>query len=349
MTIPSIGGNSFSNRLKPVSVSDSSADEIDIQLNQTTQEKEYSIAQFKRDYAELLYGKVLPIIAGFETERKQRLGLAIFCVILCLIVAVCIFVFIEGFRSGEFKLICACFVAAFALWSLIKKSFEKKIKKKIMPTLMQAFPGFYWQETPPVSADEIVQCNIFPDAKNASKTFDDCFIGNYRNVPLAVSECELSIRRGNSTETIFEGVCVKIKMNKKFEGLTIIRPKKASYNNKCTDLKKLKLEEVKLEDPIFEKEYYVFSSDQIEARYLITTTFMERLKQIEDAFFSEYTYCAFYGDSVYIAPHSGCDLFSLCSLTKPITNTDQFAVLLDEFVSILNLVDHFKLDNNLGL
>lgn len=311
-----------------------------------TGEKEYSIEQFQKDYAALVETKVMPILSGFEKERKQRLTWAIIGAIVFVILGLGVFFCIDSRESG--KLAAALFGAAFGVWAWIKKSFEHKVKRLIMPTLMHAVPGFYWQETPPVTAKDISDCMIFPFA-NASKTFDDCFLGEYRKVKVAMSECQYSVNSGNNSRTVFQGIVIRFSMNKNFEGITIIRPKESCCSDNYKDLKKAKLSEVKLEDPEFAKKYVVYSTDQVEARYLITTSFMERFKMIENAFASEFAYCSFKGKSIYIAPHTGTDLFNLCSLVKPIGNSEQFETLFYEFASILELVDYFKLDKKLGL
>ena len=43
-------------------------------------------------------------------------------------------------------------------------------------------------------------------------------------------------------------------------------------------IEKEKLQDVKLEDISFDKRFNVYTKDQVEARYLTTPTFMERLK-----------------------------------------------------------------------
>ncbi len=379
MTIPSLGGNSHDfhpqtktyptvnvgdNPVLPVQVSDNSVDVQQPSINdtppapQTTQTQqpvatkeppidEYSIEQFKKDYATLLESKVLPVLSGFEKERKQRLAWAIVAAIVFSLLGVFVLIAINSKEAG--KLAGLCFAAAFGIWSWLKKSFEHKIKRLIMPTLMHAVPGFYWQETPPVTAKDIENCLILPFSNKCSKEFDDCFLGEYRKVKVAMSECEYSMRSGNNTTTILQGVVIRFSMNKDFDGITIIRPKNAGYQDKYDDLKRAGLSEVKLEDPEFAKKYVVYSTDQIEARYLITTSFMERFNSIENAFYSRFAYCSFSGKSVYIAPHTGSDLFNLCSLVKPIANREQFETLFYEFASILELVDYFKLDKKLGL
>ncbi|MGN0032025.1 MAG: DUF3137 domain-containing protein [Candidatus Gastranaerophilaceae bacterium] len=364
MTIPSIGGNG--NNLNKIQINpiandiQNSLEQAPIQApteepasqtaqpSQQAEDKEYSIEQFKKDYIKLLEEKVMPVLLGYEDERKKRLKWAIIAAVFCSIAAICIFFFIKGRGSAD---LAGIFItAACGIWFWIKKSFEKKIKKTIMPTLMQAVPGFYWQETPAVKAEEIEESMIIPFAKKCNKRFDDCFIGKYRDVKVAISECEYELGSGNRSKTILEGVVIKFEMNKNFEGSTVIRPRKPQHHrDKYDDLKRAKMSEVKLEDPEFDKKYVVYSTDQIESRYLLTTAFMERFKQIETAFESYYAYCSFYKDSVFIAPHTDCDLFNLCSLVKPIGNREQFETLFNEFASILALVDHFKLDKKLGL
>ena len=82
---------------------------------------------------------------------------------------------------------------------------------------------------------------------------------------------------------IFKDSIISLRINKNFKGIAIVRPKN-SYMN-CADLKRLNLEEVRLENIEFCKNYRVFSMDQIESRYLLTTSFMERFKNIKFSFF----------------------------------------------------------------
>lgn len=360
MTIPSIGGNNSNfniNRNIPVNPPEQVSEQLksgsgancDAQTSEAPDlnnfEDEYSIDKFRKDYQLRLEKDVMPILEAYESERRTRFMFAIIVGIVFVIVALLILIFMSGRGTGDLAGLCIA-IAVFA-WVLIKKSFEKKLKRRIMPSLMKAFNGFYWQETPPVSHDELCRINIFPNIKNAVSEFDDCFVGQYRNVSLSLSECSYQTG-GKNSKVIFDGAVIKLKMNKKFDGVTIIRPKGVGLSD-VSDLKRLKLQLVSLEDIEFNNDYYVYSTDQIESRYLITTSFMERFKNVTLAFSSPGTFCAFCGDSVYIAPYCSEDLFNLFGLTKPVTEIAQFSVLFEEFVSILELVDHFKLDKKLGL
>jgi hypothetical protein len=47
---------------------------------------------------------------------------------------------------------------------------------------------------------------------------------------------------------------------------------------------KPKLEEIKLEDPEIRKNFVVYSTDQVEARYLLTPSFIQRFKRLKTAY-----------------------------------------------------------------
>lgn len=309
--------------------------------------EEYSIKDFKRDYQKLLYEKVMPVLATFEGERKKKYIIALASASVLGILAFLVFFFVNSDQSG--KIVGALITGAVAIWVAIKKNFEKKVKIQIMPILMQSFHNFNWLQSSLISEAAISSAMIIPREKKSAKRFDDCFAGKYRDVEILLSECEYWYGSGNSRKNTFSGIIIRLQMNKNFEGLTVVRPKKGVDVRDCSDLKKAGLTEVKLEDVEFGKKYEIYSTDQVEARYLLTTSFMERFKNIALAFKSDVAFCSFVDEYVYIAPYTKKDLFDLCSLTKPVTDSKQFDVMFDEIVSILELVDHFKLDKKLGL
>ena len=72
-------------------------------------------------------------------------------------------------------------------------------------------------------------------------------------------------------------------MNKRFKGKTVVRKDSGIIGN-WFKKKFSSLKNVKLEDPNFEKMFEVYSDDQVESRYLLTVTFMERLKELAETF-----------------------------------------------------------------
>lgn len=113
--------------------------------------------------------------------------------------------------------------------------------------------------------------------------------------------------------------------------------------------KKSKLKEVKLEDPEFAKKFRIYSQDQIEARYLITTAFMERFLRLNTAFGTRKAKCAFYKNQIIFAISTRKNLFEIGSLFTPLKNPNHLSEFYKELSSILFMIDYFKLDEKIGL
>ena len=109
------------------------------------------------------------------------------------------------------------------------------------------------------------------------------------------------------------------------------------------------LNEIKLEDPEFEKRYKAYSSDEIEGRYLITPTFMERFRTLHTSFGTNKAKCSFYGDRVMFAISTRKNLFEIGDLFTPLTNPKQINTFLSEISAIFDLIDYFKLDEKTGV
>ena len=119
--------------------------------------------------------------------------------------------------------------------------------------------------------------------------------------------------------------------------------------NKLANKSDIKWQEIKLEDPEFNKKYKAYSGNQVEARYLITPAFMERFQNIQTAFGTNKVKCSFYGDSLMFAISTNKNLFEIGNLWKSLKNPEQMEIFFNELSSIFTLVDHFKLDEKIGL
>ena len=117
----------------------------------------------------------------------------------------------------------------------------------------------------------------------------------------------------------------------------------------CFGKKDEPLNKVTLEDPEFNKRFDVYSSDQIEARYLITPSFMERLNNLTTAFGTKKVKCSFFDDKFMIAISTKKDLFEIGKINKPLTDPENLETFYNELNSIYQMIDYFKLDERIGL
>ena len=110
-----------------------------------------------------------------------------------------------------------------------------------------------------------------------------------------------------------------------------------------------KMQKANLEDTNFEKQFDVYTQDQIEARYLLTPTFMERLKSLNTSFGTKGIKCSFFDEYIMFAIPTKKDLFELGSLYKSLSSNKLVEEFYDELHSIQDMIDHLKLNEKIGL
>ena len=110
-----------------------------------------------------------------------------------------------------------------------------------------------------------------------------------------------------------------------------------------------RLQKIKLEDLNFDKKFNVYSEDQIEARYHVTTAFMDRLQNLQTAFGTKNIKCSFFNDKVMFAISTSKDLFEIGNLFVQLTDKKQIEKFYAELSSVYNMIDYFKLAEKTGL
>jgi len=322
-------------------------------------EKTYS--QMRKEFYEAYRTKIVPVVRKFEKERKIRLFVA--CLVAVLLFIACFLFLYSHFFVTQFngesvklyittltQLIGFTFLGSLLIWTWIKKSFENKIKRQILPFVTSCYENLKWFEGEYHANKFFTMSNLIKPYDRIE--YDDVFNGSHNSVNFDIVETKtIEIERdsdGKTHETtLFDGVIIRFDMNKNFTGNTVIREKQVLDIGNGVKDKTLK--QTKLEDVEFNKKYKVFTNDEVEARYLLTPTFMEKLKNVQVAFSADRVDCAFYDKYLLIALHTKKDLFSICSLIKPVDDAKQYFTMYEEIVSIIKLIDHFKLDQKIGL
>lgn len=308
---------------------------------------------------------IVPKLSPFEEDRKKTLNKTIITIIIMVILSIIFLLLSIKWNFMKFGGVLIFF--AIVVYPIAKKNFENKLKKLIMPYVCGCFPDLKWIE----NVDEItrnanmyISTGLFSDFDNAF--FDDYFIGKYNGVNFEIREFEATKEIGygkdKRTETIFDGVIVHLDMNKNFTGNTVLRPhglnintmtikwqKTLNSNEEAKVYKSPKLHKTTLEDVEFNKKFDVYTNDEVEARYLLTTSLMERLNTMQTAFNANKVAGSFYEGKFYIALYTNKDLFSIGSLNKNVCDKEQFNTMFEEILSIIKLIDHFKLNQKIGL
>ena len=399
-------------------------------------EQKELVAQFDKVYE----AKIRPYIESLEKYRlsekkkydKYNKLCTAFVLISILVFASAFIPYLKGtiytllFLVGGFVSI---FVSVFVFVGKMEKlnnNFRKLLKQKLLNPILKMFGNFVIKNEENISLNEIKSLGLYPRA--TSKKDDDIIEGIYKNLKVFLVETSLSHteQRGKQHSvnvTDFNGLLIKIEMNKKFEGITVANHEfsienfvklmkvvskqdpvsfppeqiEAFLNSPIYSLIKAtskakpildkvnfqdgklvinasnfiktnnvtrNLEKISLEDTEFNKEFTVYSDNQVEARYLITPSFMERIKNlqlnfmvgtIDFAFKDKYLYL-FLGNMTTLETLESfklCEnvngLFEVGDIHKTLLNKRVYLKAFKELVSIFSMVHYFKLEQKIGL
>lgn len=279
-------------------------------------------------------------------------------------------------------------VAIYKVISIIKSYiFAGLMKQSCMPKLMKAFGNLEHRIGERVIPDTALKnSKLF---KNIESRYpeDDSFVGTYKGVSFKISEIAIENFKGTlidfqANKTIKNTTIIQPRYVQKrrssilaslmfsllflsfslgfsvlfFGGIHfifVIFGLGPLFTEFFTFLKKsIEIEvvnQIKLEDAEFEKYYVVSSSDEVEGRYLITTAFIQRFKDMKKAFGVTDISCSFYDNNLMFAIPSNKNLFEIGKLSKPLTNAKYIEQFYNQMIAILQIIEQFKLDEKTGL
>lgn len=221
-------------------------------------------------------------------------------------------------------------------------SFKLDVKADIMQTFAAFWGDFLYVHGASLPEGTLIASNILPYYD--SRENDDYFQGCYHDVNIIISEPKLykkvRTRNGSHNVKVFEGIIIQLEINKDFKGKTVVLKDCGLFNI----FKKIRrTERVKLEDVVFEKHFEVFSDNQIEARYLLTTAFMERMLKAKKVFHGKTIQFSFFDNKLLIAIETNQNMFEVSSLFSRTTNRKMINQAFEQFTSVMALVDTLKL------
>ena len=137
---------------------------------------------------------------------------------------------------------------------------------------------------------------------------DDRVHGTIGQTPFEAAEVRRSYSTGgknSKTVVVFHGLFFHIDFNKSLRGLTIVQPEDVSASQTGS---RMQLTKVALEDPTFEQAFAVYTSEEVEARYILTPAMMEQILALRQRA-GKPIFLAFKNNRAYIGVHYGHALF----------------------------------------
>lgn len=312
---------------------------------------------------ENLYSNIIePLIIPYENERLHAFWITLIKIIFINIslIALDFFVYSTMHLNIEDEvaryIISAPLIVDFLATCLVYETADSKIRKEakynILKPMTPLIGELIWTEEHLITRSDIQKFKFCLRAEE--ETADDGFKGSLEEVPVKIQEIYLEHTEGagrSRHEVIdFKGIAISLRMNKTFKGLTIVKRDLGNFLGLNRNAKSIAgLEKVALESIDFEKEFEVYSSDQVEARYILTTSFMEKLENIKNDFSAKYVECGFFEGHVLFLLWTQKDMFEVGDLIHSFKNKEMYEEAYNEMKSISEMIKHLKLNIKTGL
>jgi hypothetical protein len=268
---------------------------------------------------DLYIERIAPGLDVLEEQRKTILKKFYFAVMI--VVPVFGLLALNTIRYspnlGIFLLIAGILVLTFIYHFLIRdyrRLFKNAVIEKIVKFIDE---GLTYSKFGKVSQSLFKMSGIFQ--KNIDKySGDDHVSGTIGKTRVEFSELYTayetrSSKGGKQEHTIFKGLFFMADFNKHFKGNTVVLPDTAEkllghVGTLFQSMNKMRGDLIKLEDPEFEKLFAVYGNDQIEARYILSTSLMKRIVDFQEKT-GKRIYLSFVGSKVFVAIPYQKDLF----------------------------------------
>ncbi|MGE0741798.1 MAG: DUF3137 domain-containing protein [Hyphomonadaceae bacterium] len=295
-------------------------------------------AAFQRLYAE----RIEPCFAANESDRlsavetfRRRTTIGAAAVFAGMVIV--------GVWAGELApALITGLVLGLIAWAIAYQPLAQvgqTLKRQYCAAIAQAMgASFAMGGFAPPALERLKALNLLPAYSRAK--FEDLFSGSYKHSAFALYEGHLEQRRTDSKgrthySTVFRGQLIRMRFPREFLGVTIVR-RDAGVFNVFGGGKNL--ERVRLVSSEFERAFEVWSTDQVEARYLLHPVMMERLIELERGLHGKRLRCAFEGGDLLVAVEGG-NLFEPGDLFKPFVDSARARRIVNEIAGVFKVMD----------
>ncbi len=177
-----------------------------------------------------------------------------------------------------FGILLFVFALGLAYESLVNtnSTLRKEYKNKVLPKMLGfVFSDFEYIPRQKISKSVFQKSLLF---QREIKTVNGEDFMRFCIDDVELMFCESEVFGYSPSSKMFSGIFISATFNKSFKSKTFIFPEKSTSFFRKLKFKALGSSfSVKLEDPDFEREFIVLSDDQVESRYILTTSLMQRI------------------------------------------------------------------------
>ncbi len=227
---------------------------------------------------------------------------------------------------------------AWASFSLSNR-YARLYKSNVLPRLAATFGPLSYRHAVAPNLSELRQEGVFRRFERVHA--DDELYGAHRGLPLNIVELKLDAGSGKNKRTVFDGLLVTIDLPRDTHAITAVVSDAGDFGNFAERMRKSGRQRVRLEDPVFERTYEVYGTDQVAARALLHPAFMEKLLALGELadFGRPFLLCSGRMLQIAMPKRSGRQLFEPPSFRKPAACRETLVRLRKDIAAVLAAAD----------
>lgn len=276
----------------------------------------------RSELTDFYYTKLYPTLSELDKRRKHLLHRIFVVGVIFSLISLLIFIALSSSLFQSFELIVFALFLYFSIGTFIYKFLIKdytlEFKQKIIKPLIKAIgKDLSYNCHHHIQEHLFTRSDLFKKPDRLSG--NDYVKGLVKGTKIEFSDLHAEVRYKDSKNkeswsTLFRGLFIVAEFNKNFSAKTLVLPDRAQSafgdligawlqsNNFARD------ELVRLDDSEFEREFVVYSKDQIESRYILSHSLMKRLLELKQRS-GHPIYVSFIGNHIHIAIEYKKDLF----------------------------------------
>lgn len=256
--------------------------------------------------------ELLPDLRVLEVQRQavmRKVLLVVGGLVGTALVIGLVFVSQMGHPAPLFFAVIPASVLAWLISNFLIRGYRSEFKGRVIQKLVHFIhPDLVYAPEEGVTRETFKCSELFKHRIDRYHSEDQVY-GKFGATQMGFSEvhAEYKTRSNKKTHwhTLFRGLFFVADFNKHFQGKTLILPDTAErlfgrLGKKLQSWNASRDQLVKLEDPEFEREFVVYGSDQIEARYILSTSLMARILAFKQKT-TKRIHLSFVGSHVFVA------------------------------------------------
>jgi len=316
----------------------------------------------EQSFEQFFESELTPALQPLEKQRKELVkkititcgGIAIVAIVIAIFLIV---------NSANLMLLLFFVIGSFALGAFLIKRMSSEyvfsFKTLVVEPIIQYIsPDLTYSPKSGISESRFRASEIFRHSIDRYHC-EDLIQGPVEQTHINFSELHAEYKtesrdskghRQTNWHTIFKGLFFIADFNKYFKGRTFVLPDSAEklfgrFGQKIQEIGKSHGKLVKLEDPDFEREFAVYSTDQVEARYILSPALMRRLLKFKNKT-GEKVYFSFTGGEVNIGISSTKNRFEP-KLFSTVLNIELAREFVEDLQMALDVVDDLNLNTRI--